>query len=52
LSHVYLSPEHAGETGATLAGWYADDVEAIVVDSSSDGVACGRYAEGPMISVA
>ena len=25
--HVYLSPEHAGKSRATLASWYVDDVE-------------------------
>ena len=25
--HVYLSPDHAGSSAATLASWYVDDVE-------------------------
>ena len=28
--HVYLSPEHAGKSTATLAGWGVDDVEEVV----------------------
>ena len=25
--HVYLSPDHAGSSAATLTSWYVDDVE-------------------------
>ncbi len=28
--HVYLSPDHAGRSAATLASWYVDDVEGVV----------------------
>ena len=27
VMHVYLSPDHAGSSAATLASWYVDDVE-------------------------
>ncbi len=46
--HVYLSPDHAGKTTATLAGWYVDDVERIVDELVSNGVAFERYDEGPI----
>jgi hypothetical protein len=29
MMHVYLSPEHAGKSTATLAGWGVDDVEGL-----------------------
>ena len=28
--HVYLSPDYAGSSAATLASWYVDDVEGVV----------------------
>jgi catechol 2,3-dioxygenase-like lactoylglutathione lyase family enzyme len=37
--HVYLSPGHAGNSTATLASWYVDDVEGVVFE---------RYEEGPI----
>ena len=48
--HVYLSPEHAGKSTATLAGWYVDDVEGVVDELASRGVAFDRYDEGPIIT--
>jgi catechol 2,3-dioxygenase-like lactoylglutathione lyase family enzyme len=48
--HVYLSSEHAGKSTATLAGWYVDDVERVVDELSSRGVAFERYGEGPIIT--
>ena len=48
--HVYASPEHAGKATATLAGWYVDDVEAIVDELTSRGVAFERYDEGPIVT--
>ncbi len=46
--HVYLSPDHAGKTTATLAGLYVDAVETIVNKLVSNGVAFERYDEGPI----
>jgi hypothetical protein len=35
--HVYLSPEHAGKSRATLASWYVDDVEGVVDELTRKG---------------
>ena len=48
--YVYLSPEHAGRSTATLAGWGVDDVEGIVDELASKGVAFERYEEGTIIT--
>jgi catechol 2,3-dioxygenase-like lactoylglutathione lyase family enzyme len=48
--HVYSSPEHAGRSTATLAGWYVDDIERVVDELASKGVAFERYDEGPIIT--
>jgi catechol 2,3-dioxygenase-like lactoylglutathione lyase family enzyme len=47
--HVY-SPDHAGKSTATLAGWGVDDVERIVDELTSKGVAFERYDEGPIVT--
>ena len=41
--HVYPSPTHAGRSTATLATWYVDDVEQVVGELSSRGVAFQHY---------
>ena len=48
--HVYLSPEHAGKSTATMAGWGVDDVERVVAELTSKGVTFERYDEGPIIT--
>jgi catechol 2,3-dioxygenase-like lactoylglutathione lyase family enzyme len=48
--HVYLSPEHAGKSTATLASWYVDDVEVIVEELTSKGVAFELYDEGSIVT--
>jgi CubicO group peptidase (beta-lactamase class C family)/extradiol dioxygenase family protein len=48
--HVYLSPEHAGKSTATLAGWYVDDIENIVAELAETGVDFERYDEGPIVT--
>jgi catechol 2,3-dioxygenase-like lactoylglutathione lyase family enzyme len=48
--HVYLSPEHAGRSTATLAGWGVNDVESVVDELTERGVAFERYNEGPIIT--
>jgi catechol 2,3-dioxygenase-like lactoylglutathione lyase family enzyme len=48
--HVYLSPEHAGKSTATLASWYVDDVEGIVDELTSKGVAFEHYDVGAIIT--
>jgi catechol 2,3-dioxygenase-like lactoylglutathione lyase family enzyme len=40
---VYLSPENAGKTPATVAGWFVDDLDAIMDELSSRGVTFERY---------
>jgi catechol 2,3-dioxygenase-like lactoylglutathione lyase family enzyme len=45
--HVYLSPEHAGGSTATLASWY---VEGVVEELSERGVVFERYEEGPILT--
>jgi hypothetical protein len=48
VMHVFLSPEHAGKSTATLASWYVDDVEKVVDELTSKGIAFERYEEGPI----
>jgi catechol 2,3-dioxygenase-like lactoylglutathione lyase family enzyme len=50
VMHVYLSPEHAGKSTATLAGWGVNDVERIVDELTKRGVTFERYDEGPIIT--
>ncbi len=45
--HVYLPPDHAGSSAATLASWY---VEGVVDELTERGVAFERYHEGPIIT--
>jgi catechol 2,3-dioxygenase-like lactoylglutathione lyase family enzyme len=48
--HVYLSPEHAGRSRATLASWYVDDVEGVVDELTSKAVAFENFDVGPIIT--
>jgi catechol 2,3-dioxygenase-like lactoylglutathione lyase family enzyme len=48
--HVYLSPEHAGKSTATLASWGVGDVERVLEELSSRGVTFERYDEGPIVT--
>jgi catechol 2,3-dioxygenase-like lactoylglutathione lyase family enzyme len=41
--HVYESPANAGRTPATLATWYVTDLEQVVDELTSKGVAFERY---------
>ena len=50
VMHIYLSTEHAGKSTATLAGWGVDDVEEVVDELTSKGVAFERYDEGLIIT--
>jgi catechol 2,3-dioxygenase-like lactoylglutathione lyase family enzyme len=43
--HIYPSPDQAGKSGATLAAWTVDDVEATVDDLTTKGVTFERYGE-------
>lgn len=40
---IYLSPENAGRTQATIAGWFVNDLDAIIDDLASRGVAFEQY---------
>ncbi len=40
---VYLSPEHAGKSTATMVGWVVDDVEKVVDELTSKGVTFEQY---------
>lgn len=48
--HVYCSPDHAGKSTATLAGWGVDDIERLVDELTAKGVTFERYDEGPIIT--
>jgi len=41
--HVYASPAHAGKAPATLATWYASDLEQVVDELASNEVTFERY---------
>jgi catechol 2,3-dioxygenase-like lactoylglutathione lyase family enzyme len=40
---VYLSPENAGKSPATVAGWFVDDLDGTMEDLASRGVAFEQY---------
>jgi catechol 2,3-dioxygenase-like lactoylglutathione lyase family enzyme len=40
---VYLSPENAGRSPATLVGWFVDDLDRTMDDLASRGVHFERY---------
>jgi catechol 2,3-dioxygenase-like lactoylglutathione lyase family enzyme len=50
VMHVYISPEHAGKSTATLDGWGVDDVEGVVEELASKSVTFERYDEGSIIT--
>jgi catechol 2,3-dioxygenase-like lactoylglutathione lyase family enzyme len=50
ILHVYLSPEHAGGSTATLASWYVDDVARVVDELTERGVVFERYDEGLIVT--
>ena len=50
LFSIYLSPEHAGKSTATLAGWHVDDAERVVDELTERGVVFERYEEGPIVT--
>ena len=43
--HIYLSPEHAGKSTATLASWGVDDIERVVDELTERGVSFEHYDE-------
>jgi catechol 2,3-dioxygenase-like lactoylglutathione lyase family enzyme len=40
---VYLSPENAGKSQATLAGWFVDDLDQLMDELASRGVVFEQY---------
>jgi catechol 2,3-dioxygenase-like lactoylglutathione lyase family enzyme len=40
---VYLSPENAGKSPATLAGWFVDDLDQTIEELASRGVVFEQY---------
>jgi catechol 2,3-dioxygenase-like lactoylglutathione lyase family enzyme len=40
---IYLSPENAGRSPATLAGWFVDDLDETMHDLASRGVGFEQY---------
>jgi catechol 2,3-dioxygenase-like lactoylglutathione lyase family enzyme len=46
--HVYVSPTRAGAGSATLATWYVPDLDPVVDELASRGVAFERY-EDPVL---
>jgi len=40
---VYLSPENAGQSPATVAGWFVDDLDQTMDELASRGVPFERY---------
>jgi catechol 2,3-dioxygenase-like lactoylglutathione lyase family enzyme len=45
---VYLSPDHAGKSTATLVGWDVDDVEKVVDELTENGVSFEQYDDEGM----
>lgn len=43
--HIYPSPNNAGKSMATLAGWSVDDLESVVDELTSKGVTFEQYDE-------
>ena len=42
---IYLSPEHAGKSTATLASWGVDDIERVLEELTKRGVTFEHYDE-------
>jgi catechol 2,3-dioxygenase-like lactoylglutathione lyase family enzyme len=40
---TYLSPQNAGKSGATLAGWFVDDLDQTIAELLSRGVTFEQY---------
>ena len=43
--NIYLSPENAGESPATLAGWFVDDLDQTMDELASRGVVFEQYEQ-------
>jgi len=40
---VYLSPDHAGKSTATMADWFVDDIDSAVDELTANGVTFEQY---------
>jgi catechol 2,3-dioxygenase-like lactoylglutathione lyase family enzyme len=47
---VYESPEHAGKSTATMAGWDVTGLEGLVDELTASGVEFERYDEGELVT--
>lgn len=50
MLHVYLSPEHAGGSTATLASPYVGGIEVVVDELTANGVVFERYDQVPIFT--
>lgn len=50
VMHVYLSPDHAVGSTATLASWYVENIESVVDELTERGVTFERYDEVPIVT--
>ena len=45
---IYLSPENAGSSRATVAGWFVDDLDGTVDELAARGVTFEQYDQPPI----
>jgi len=45
LAQLYASPENAGKSPATIAGWFVDDLDQTMDELGSRGVVFEQYAQ-------
>ena len=50
MLHIFPSPPDAGKSHATVAGWYVNDIEAIVDNLTADGVRFERYDQAHIVT--
>jgi catechol 2,3-dioxygenase-like lactoylglutathione lyase family enzyme len=46
--HIFPSPDGAGKSGATQAGWEVDEIESVVDELTSSGVQFEQYDVDPL----
>jgi catechol 2,3-dioxygenase-like lactoylglutathione lyase family enzyme len=46
--HIYPSPDNAGKSGGTIAGWEVDDLEKTVDELTANGVSFEQYDSDPI----
>ena len=46
--HIYPSPDNAGKSGGTIAGWEVDDLEKTVDELTANGVSFEQHHSGPI----